>query len=174
MGTLMKYAIGETLLCKSSIVARPAQLQGRIRVMTRRATLPTNPIIVNSSSRSMIMALSGGGKEGRVKCNHSLLLPYSPTRSYDDLLPFRFIAISGILAGLSRCTILTVQLIMTRIQILLPWCMRESRILTSLSRCSILAIQIVMTWIGVLLSRCRGIRSDIWYSLCKHRSNHGH
>ena len=76
-GTLMKHAIGETL-CVKAVSFPDQQLQGRIRIMTRRATLPTNPIIVNSSSRSMIMALSGGRKEGRVTCNHSLLPPYSP------------------------------------------------------------------------------------------------
>jgi len=52
----MKHAIGETL-CVKAVSFPDQQLQGRIRIMTRRATLPTNPIIVNSSSRSMIMAL---------------------------------------------------------------------------------------------------------------------
>ena len=68
----------ERRFCVKAVSFADQQLQGRIRTMTRRATLPTNQIILNSNSRSMIMAL-GGGKEEESDVYHSLLLPYSPT-----------------------------------------------------------------------------------------------
>ncbi len=78
MGTLMKHAIGETL-CAKQYHLPTSKLQDRIRTMTRSEILPKSPTIVNNSSRSMVMAFSGGGKEEESDLYHSLLLPYSPT-----------------------------------------------------------------------------------------------